>query len=211
MYRNQYTFRREKDLDRAARFREEPVGIETQLMKVTAATALASGGPFRFLYTLYFAEIAGSPNYLPQLRANTYPNIGFSVSELSNTGSYYSYGVANGNIPAGFQPRQIPLNSYVLAVPHRAQTGTLYWLIVNTQAIDGTCEAPLVGDTDYGTLLMPTALDDEYGTFEAGEGDTDFGTINLSDFGTFANPANDGDYQTITNPYTNTVDYGAII
>lgn len=27
MYRNQYTFRREKDLDRAARFREEPAEI----------------------------------------------------------------------------------------------------------------------------------------------------------------------------------------
>lgn len=211
MYRNAYTFRREKDLDRAARFREEPASIETQLMKVTAATALASGGPFRWLYTLYFAEIEGSPNYLPQLRSNTYANIGFSVSELSNTGSYYSYGVANGNIPAGYQPRQIPLNTYVLAVPHRAQTGTLYWLIINTQAIDGTCTAPLVEDIDYGTMLMPTALDDEYGYLDAPEGDTDYGTINLSDFGTFATPENDLDFLTVTAPYTNTVDYGALV
>ena len=50
-----------------------------------------------------------------------------------------SYGVAIGTLPAGFAPVPIPNGTYVLCVPHRITNGTLIWLIVNTQAIDGVC------------------------------------------------------------------------
>jgi len=34
---------------------------------------------------------------------------------------------------------EIPRGTYVFIVPYRGSDGTLLWLIVNTQAIDGTC------------------------------------------------------------------------
>ena len=51
----------------------------------------------------------------------------------------YAYGVAKTNIPAGFAPQQIPVNTFVVGVPWWCDDGTGIYLIINTQAIDGVC------------------------------------------------------------------------
>ncbi len=71
----------------------------------------------------------------------------FSVSEMSNTPptTSISYGVSSANLLGSFGPVRIPDNTFVAMCPHRASTGELVWLIINTQAIDGTCTGPGAG------------------------------------------------------------------
>jgi hypothetical protein len=207
MYRADYTYRRQKDLDRAARLSPEPEGVESRLFKITDTTVL-NAGQARYVYTLYQARVQNvAGGYQVATTANTYPHTGLSVSELSNGSAFVAYGVTKATLPTGFSPKPIPINTYVLAVPHRNQDGTLLWLILNTQAIDGVCNTPLTGDTDYGSLLQPL-LDDEYGDFEVGQGETDFGPINFYDYATFAFPMNDVDFATFANPYLPENDMG---
>jgi hypothetical protein len=114
-----------------------------KLCKVTGATAI-SGHQYRWIYTVREATIdTGSSTYAPSISLNDPTFTALSVSELSNgtsaTVGYYSYGVVKTNIPAGFAPQQIPINSYVVAVPWWTAEGNGIYLIINTQAIDGTC------------------------------------------------------------------------
>jgi hypothetical protein len=187
MYRADYTYRRHKDLDKAARLSPEIEGVESRLFKITDTTVLNQGNA-RYVYTLYQARVQNlAGGYQVATTANTYPHIGLSVSELSNASAFYAYGVTKTTLPAGFTAK--------------------LWLILNTQAIDGVCNTPLTGDTDYGSILQPL-LDDEYGTFEAEEGETDYGAINIYDYATFAFPMNDLDFATFANPYLPENDMG---
>jgi hypothetical protein len=170
MYRADYTYRRHKDLDKAARLSPEIEGVESRLFKITDTTVL-NAGQARYVYTLYQARVQNlAGGYQVATTANTYPHTGLSVSELSNA-------------------------------------STLLWMILNTQAIDGVCNTPLTGDTDYGSILQPL-LDDEYGFFDAEEGETDYGAINVYDFATFAFPMNDVDFATFANPFLPENDMG---
>lgn len=130
--------RREQDLARAIAqpLEVEPVAFE--LFKIVSSTAI-SGGVNRHLYTMRRARVGNATGYAPAVTSNAQTETGLSVSELSNASSYWSYGVLKTNVPAGFSPQPIPDNTYVLAVPHRIDSGTLVWLIINTQAIDGAC------------------------------------------------------------------------
>lgn len=71
----------------------------------------------------------------------------FSVSELSNTPptTSLSYGVSSANLLGSFGPVRIPDGTFVVMCPHRNATGALVYLIINTQAIDGTCTGPGAG------------------------------------------------------------------
>jgi len=76
-----------------------------------------------------FWNVGGSPEY-----------DAFSVSELSNTSSVYSYGHNFSDLPTNILPRKIPDNSAVLCVPSTNSTnGNFVYLIVNTQALAGEC------------------------------------------------------------------------
>jgi hypothetical protein len=68
----------------------------------------------------------------------------FCVSELSNTPptTSISYGVSSANLLGSFGPVRIPDGTFVAMCPHRISTGALVYLIINTQAIDGTCTGP---------------------------------------------------------------------
>ena len=114
---------------------ESSIGL---LVKVTGATAIASSN-YRWTYSWAAAEITGNT---PAQKAVGLIGNALSVSELSNnalTPTKYSYGITGTNIPAGFLPQQIPVGTYVWIVPQRTTTGSMIWLIVNTQAIDGVC------------------------------------------------------------------------
>lgn len=70
----------------------------------------------------------------------------FSISELGNTTSMFSYGVdLSGitqftNVPPTIAPQPIPTGTPVFAVAQKRNDGTFYYLIINTQAISGTCD-----------------------------------------------------------------------
>lgn len=138
--RNTIWARRTRDL---ARVTAQPVEVEpltSQLMQVVSSTVISAAN-YRWLYTLRKARVGVAGSYIPALTADTTTMLGLSVSELSNATGFatVSYGITRSTIPAGFAPVKIPDGTYVMTVPHRIADGTLVWLIINTQAIDGTC------------------------------------------------------------------------
>ena len=197
----------------------ERIREERPTVLLAKITDYVSVGTNRWVYDWKLADILPSTvgtgySFAMTPSETFYLGKALNVCEAMNTAGFVGPGVNPVNIPAGFSVK--PVQGYVLIYPQNRTIsesvgGEEMWVFYAPNAIDGTCETPLVGDTDYGYFFFPTDLDDEYGTFDAPEGDTDFGTINLSDFGTFANPSNDGDYQTFASPYANTVDYGDII
>lgn len=106
--------------------------IHHLLAQITSAAPLAT---YRWQYEWREAIINGTA---PTSKAGGLTGTAFSVSELSNA-TMVAYGATIANIPAGFAPVQIPVNTYVIIFPHRRQDGSLVWLIANTQAIDGIC------------------------------------------------------------------------
>lgn len=130
--------RQQSDLSRALTYRPDLEPITTQLMKVISSSVIDAPN-VRWLYSVRKAVVGNPSTYTPGLDSDSATFQALSVSELSNTGTYASYGVAIGTLPAGFAPVPIPNGTYVLCVPHRITNGTLIWLIVNTQAIDGVC------------------------------------------------------------------------
>lgn len=71
----------------------------------------------------------------------------FSISELGNETDTFSYGVdLSGvtqftSVPPTVFPVKIPSGTPVVAVPHRLKnTGQVIYIIINTQAISGTCD-----------------------------------------------------------------------
>jgi hypothetical protein len=114
------------------------------LAKITAATAIA-GAWARWKYEAEEAIINAGPLWTTSTRAQgrAFPDC-FSVSELSNTPptTSISYGVSSANLLGSFGPVRIPDGTFVAMCPHRISTGALVYLIINTQAIDGTCTGP---------------------------------------------------------------------
>lgn len=102
-----------------------------------------SGAYGRWLYECVEAWVLASPTYLHGVRSNgrTFVNC-LSVSELANTvrPTNLSYGVTSANLLGSYVPVKIPTGTPVVISPHRTTGGALVWLIVNTQAIDGTCD-----------------------------------------------------------------------
>jgi hypothetical protein len=117
--------------------------LSTCLMQVVSSTAI-SGYDHRWIYTVRDAVVTiGSNTFTAStggMGSDTHSAI--SVSELSNGASgsagAFSYGVSKTSVPAGFAAVPIPDNSYVICVPHVGSDGFV-WLIINTQAIDGSC------------------------------------------------------------------------
>jgi hypothetical protein len=134
---NSIDTRRIGDLERAARAVDPYPPLSGWLAKVTSAS-LITGTTARYLYAWTEATFAGTSPYTPSLKTDGISGNAISTSELTN-GTYVSYGVTVSNIPTGFSPKAIPVNTYVWVVPFRASDGTEIYLIVNTQAIDGVC------------------------------------------------------------------------
>lgn len=116
----------------AVRAPQDHEPIHHLLAQITSAAPL---GNYRWQYEWREAIINGTA---AASKANGLTGTAFSVSELSNA-TMVAYGATIANIPAGFAPVQIPINTYVIIFPHRRQDGSLVWLIANTQAIDGIC------------------------------------------------------------------------
>lgn len=135
---------------RVDRRRTIPEQIPLQLMRVQSATLVNGATPAASRYIWKYSLTPANVSYNG---AGTFPTIGardtsgtpplfdgFSISELSNA-TYYSYGVQATHLPAGIVPVQIPVGTLVMCwCPfHMNNNGQHYFLILNTQAITGTC------------------------------------------------------------------------
>ena len=117
------------------------------LLAVVVDRAAIPGQNSRWTYTCDEAIIGATGSILPQTKNGLAGFEGltgmtcYSISELSNTATptHYSYGVPSGDLPVGFAPKGIHIGCYVLVTPFRTTGGIQHWLIINTQAISGTC------------------------------------------------------------------------
>jgi hypothetical protein len=114
-----------------------------QLVYATVSNATPIGGTWgRWTYECIEAWVLTGPTYFTGGRSNgrTFP-VCLSVSENGNglPPTFISYGVNSANLLGSFVPQQIPVGTPVVLTPHRMANGSLIWLIINTQAIDGTC------------------------------------------------------------------------
>lgn len=124
------------DLNRVVDAPQPHEPIMYLLVRITGASAI-SGATKRWTYTWEEATFAVTT---PSAKSGGLTGSAISVSELSNDAtSRYSYGVDPTNLPGTFDAVAIPTGTYVFIVPYRGSDGALTWLIVNTQAIDGTC------------------------------------------------------------------------
>jgi hypothetical protein len=131
--------RRSKDALARADASFEPHPTNTGMLARIVSSALIATTVNRYLYQWEEAWIGGAAPYTTVAKTNALSGAALSVSELGN-GTYVAYGVTFGGIPAGFAPVAIPNGTPVWIVPSRKNNGELVWLILNTQAIDGTCD-----------------------------------------------------------------------
>jgi hypothetical protein len=133
-------YRRERGIDRASRAPDPNVPLHGLLVKITAATPLGTAaGDWRWRYAFDSIDIGDAPNYEPTVKTYPTSDYAISISELGNSATNAAFGVDPSGLPTGFEPRQIPIGTPVWVVPYRNTEGTLVWLILNTQAIDGAC------------------------------------------------------------------------
>lgn len=126
----------QSDLDRAAR-RVDAFERRTMLLaRITASTVLDAASA-RYTYSWEEAILTASG---AQAKSTGLSGTAISISELSNSATgRYSFGVNPVNLVGTFAPVAIPNGTFVLITPMRQLNGNLRWLIINTQAIDGTC------------------------------------------------------------------------
>lgn len=106
------------------------------LGRITNYTAISN---YRWTYDWDEAQISGTT---PALRTDGLAGQqALSVSELSNGAppTFYAYGVPSADLVGTFQPKPIPVGTYVILSAFRRTDGSLMWLIINTQAISGDC------------------------------------------------------------------------
>lgn len=131
------------DLDRVTDAPQRQPPVDRLLVRITGATLMTSATK-RYAYDWEEAAftVTTSPSYSvsPAVKSGGLTGKAVSVSELSNDAvGTFAYGVDPTNLPSGFDAVPIPTGTYVVIVPHRGSDGILTWLILNTQAIDGTC------------------------------------------------------------------------
>jgi len=131
------------DVDRARRDVPPPEPPALRLFKITAA-ALIPGSDKRYIYSMTRAVVKKTnaalvDTYEPSDSQTRSRYKGISISELSNAGASYAFGILKTTVPAGFAAVAIPDGTYVVAFPMTMVDGGVLWIIINTQAINGTC------------------------------------------------------------------------
>ena len=128
--------RGQSDIERVRRQVLHDPPSSGMLAIVTAATGTAVA--YQWLYAWSEAELISATPYTVAAKSLGVQGTAVSMSELGN-GAKVGYGVTVANLPAGFQPVQIPVGTPIWIVPWRQNNGSLLWLILNTQAVDGEC------------------------------------------------------------------------
>lgn len=138
MNRTDYTYRAAPAVARATRQYPQELPVWGVLARIVSSTA--ASGIYRWKYEWEEAQVSATPTYGVAAKANGLKGYAMSISEIGNANGVVAFGVTTANIPAGFAPVKIPNGTAVWVVPHRCADGELLWLIMNTQAIDGTCQ-----------------------------------------------------------------------
>lgn len=128
----------QSDLDRAAR-RVDQFERRTNLLALITGFTVLDAVNYRYEYSWIEAILTAST---AAAKSPGLTGTAISISELSNgVTNRYSYGVNPTNLIGTFTPVPIPVGTFVVLIPMRQQNGTLRWVIINTQAIDGDCPA----------------------------------------------------------------------
>lgn len=107
---------------------------------VVVSSTLKSGALYYYDYIISPATLSDTTPWGAAVKSGSPPQFAaLSISEIGNQGAYYSFGVPVAHIPAGFSPKAIPNGTPVLAVRQLTNAGAFKYLIINTQAISGTC------------------------------------------------------------------------
>lgn len=114
--------------------------INPFIFAVVQSYTLKSGASYYYDYQI-------APAYLKNTTPwNAYVKTGvsgtfaaLSISEIGNQGTSYSFGVPVGDVPVGFTPKPIPVGTPVIAMAHKTDKGQFKYIILNTQAISGSC------------------------------------------------------------------------
>lgn len=107
---------------------------------VVVSSTLKSGALYYYDYIISPATLSNTTPWGAAVKSGTPPQFAaLSLSEIGNQGAYYSFGVPVAHIPAGFSPKAIPNGTPVLAVRQLTNAGTFKYIIINSQAISGTC------------------------------------------------------------------------
>jgi hypothetical protein len=107
---------------------------------VVASYTLKSGASYYYDYQIAPAYLKNTTPWNAYTKTGvtgTFPAL--SLSEIGNQGSSYSFGVPVGDVPVGFTPKAIPVGTPVIAVRQLTDTGQFKYIILNTQAISGSC------------------------------------------------------------------------
>jgi hypothetical protein len=118
-----------------------PQRMETSpftLMKIKTST-VASSPKFIWKYTLTTA-IWDSVTFTTGEKQVDLEWDGYSISEMGNTSTVVAFGVPLADLPANVEPVKIPDGVIVLCYGQLDSTGKFFYVILNTQAITGTCE-----------------------------------------------------------------------
>lgn len=108
-------------------------------MFIITDTVIKLAGTYRYKYTMKRAQLADASPYAVTAKSETQTHTGYSISEMTNATGKYAYGVPTTALIGTYLPIVIPVGTAVFAVSQYTDTGTQYWLIINTQAITGDC------------------------------------------------------------------------
>jgi hypothetical protein len=107
---------------------------------VIVSSTLKAGADFYYDYLIAPAQLSGTTPWGSSVQTGVSGTFAArSISEMGNQGAYYSFGVPVAHVPAGFSPKAIPNGTPVLCFPITDDQGLFLYIILNTQAISGTC------------------------------------------------------------------------
>jgi len=147
MNRDQLHIKRSKDLERKL---TAPRYVQKQelLLALVLSHETLDGALFKYKYQITPALMVTDPasvdygTIVERHDVAPSPSIAYdaySISEIGNTSTHAAYGVSLSNLPATVDPVPIPDGTPVIAMANRGDNGEFHYLIINTQALSGTC------------------------------------------------------------------------
>jgi hypothetical protein len=178
---------------------------------LTPAQNIASTVPFMIVRIVNWTSIAPNRWEYDWVRAELPTDIEFgerpfaerggwegkalNVIEGMNTASYAGPGVSTSGLPGTFSLR--PVQGYVMIFATISEAGNPRWFFSVPNALDGSCTPlTIAAEYDYGDFAGGSYLSDDYGDFDAPQGDLDLEYFGVVDGGTFALPDHDYDFMT---------------
>ena len=123
------------DNQRVARSKPKFEESKFQMCLIDSSTVISN---YRYSYTVQPAIVSATSPFDVVVRSGEPTYLAYSMSELGNTNTFAAYGLDYSAIPP-FTPVAIPDGTPVICMGCARDDGTFFYLIINTQAISGTC------------------------------------------------------------------------